>query len=110
MHVSTQASSHARWRTLPLGDISVTGGFWFQKQAVNRQVSLRHGYEQLKRAGNFNNLRLAAGSGEGEHQRPVFMDSDVYKWLEALAYDLANLRDPEVEHMADEAIDWIVAT
>jgi DUF1680 family protein len=109
MHVSTQKSSRAQWRTLPLGDISVTGGIWSQKQAVNRQVSLRHGYKQLERAGNFNNLRLAAGSGEGEYQRPVFMDSDVYKWLEALAYDLANVRDPEVERMADEAIDLIVA-
>jgi DUF1680 family protein len=109
MHVSTQRSSNARWRTLPLGDISVSGGIWSQKQAVNRQVSLRHGYEQLERAGNFNNLRLAAGSGEGEYQRPVFMDSDVYKWLEALAYDLANVHDPEVERMANEAIDLIVA-
>jgi DUF1680 family protein len=109
MHVSTQKSSHARRRTLPLRDISVTGGIWSQKQTVNRQVSLRHGYEQLERAGNFNNLRLAAGSGEGEYQRPVFMDSDVYKWLEALAYDLANARDPEMERMANKAIDLIVA-
>jgi DUF1680 family protein len=109
MHVSTTISPYARWRTLPLGSISLTEGFWFQKQAVNRQVSLRRGYEQLERVGNLNNLRLAAGSGEGEYQRPVFMDSDVYKWLEALAYDLANDRDPEVERMADEAIDLIVA-
>ena len=109
MHVSSTVSSHARWHTLPLGSISLTEGFWSDKQAVNRQVSLRHGYEQLERAGNFNNLRLAAGSGEGEYQRPVFMDSDVYKWLEALAYDLANVRDPEVERMADETIDLLVA-
>jgi DUF1680 family protein len=109
MHVSTQTSPHAQWRTLPLGDASVTAGFWSHKQAVNREVSLRHGYEQLKRAGNFNNLRLAAGSGDGEYQGPVFMDSDVYKWLEALACDLANVRDPEVERMADETIDLLVA-
>jgi DUF1680 family protein len=109
MHVSTILSSHARWHALPLGSISLTKGFWSHKQEINRQVSLRHGYEQLERAGNFNNLRLAAGSGEGEYQGPVFMDSDVYKWLEALAYDLANVRDPEVERMADEITDLIVA-
>jgi DUF1680 family protein len=109
MHVSTTVGSHARWHTLPLGSISLTKGFWSRKQEINRQVSLRHGYEQLERAGNFNNLRLAAGSGEGEYLGPVFMDSDVYKWLEALAYDLANVRDPEVERMADETIDLLVA-
>jgi DUF1680 family protein len=109
MHVSTAASLHARWHTLPLGSISLTEGFWSHKQEINRQVSLRHGYEQLERAGNFNNLRLAAGSGKGEYQGLVFMDSDVYKWLEALAYDLANVRDTEVERMADETIDLLVA-
>jgi len=92
-----------------LGSISLTKGFWSHKQETNRQVSLRHGYKQLERAGNLNNLRLAAGYGEGEYQGLVFMDSDVYKWLEALAYDLANVRDPEVERMADEIIDLLVA-
>jgi DUF1680 family protein len=109
MHVSTTVGSHVRWHTLPLGSISLTEGFWSHKQEINRQVSLRHGYEQLERAGNFNNLRLAAGSGEGEYQGLVFMDSDVYKWLEALAYDLANVHDPEVERMADKTIGLLVA-
>jgi DUF1680 family protein len=109
MHVMTKSSPHARWRSLPLGKVSVTGGFWLNKQAINRQVSLRHGYAQLEKSGNFNNLRLAAGGGEGEYKQPVFMDSDVYKWLEAAAYDLVNVRDPEVERMADEAIQLIVA-
>ncbi len=109
MHVITQASPHARLRSFPLGSIAITGGFWLNKQEINRQVSLRHGYRQLERAGNFNNFRLAAGVGVGEYKKPVFMDSDVYKWLEAVACDLANVRDPELECMADEAIALIVA-
>ncbi len=109
MHATTHSSPYARLRSLSLGSISVTGGFWLNKQTVNRQVSLRHGYQQLERAGNFNNLRLASGAGEGAYKGPVFMDSDVYKWLEAAAYDLANVRDPEIERMADEAIGLISA-
>lgn len=31
---------------------------------------------------------LTAGSGSGEYRTPVFMDSDVYKWLEAVAFEL----------------------
>ena len=37
------------------------------------------------------------------------MDSDVYKWLEAVSYDLANFPDPESEAMADQAIDLLAA-
>jgi DUF1680 family protein len=109
MHVSTATSSHARWRTLPLGSVSLTEGFWHEKQEINRRVSLRHGYRMLNQSGNLNNLKLAAGSGEGEYQGPVFMDSDVYKWLEAVSLDLANIRDPELESMADQTIELIAA-
>jgi DUF1680 family protein len=109
VHVLNTTSPCARWRTLPLGSVSPTEGFWYQKQEINRRVSLRHGYRKLNQSGNFNNLRLAAGSGQGEYQTPVFMDSDVYKWLEAVSYDLVNVPDPELEHMADEAIELIAA-
>jgi DUF1680 family protein len=109
MHVSTRTSPHARWRTLALGSVSLTEGFWHQKQEINRQVSLPHGYRMLNQSGNFNNLRLAAGSGEGEYRTPVFMDSDVYKWLEAVSYDLGSSPDPELERMADQAIALVAA-
>ena len=102
MHITTKLSPHAQLRSLSLSSVSVTGGFWLSRQVINRQISLRHGYRQLERAGNFNNFRLAAGAGAGEYKRPVFMDSDVYKWLEAVAFDLANVRDPEIETMADK--------
>ncbi|MCD6287216.1 MAG: glycoside hydrolase family 127 protein [Anaerolineae bacterium] len=109
MHVLTKTSTHNRWRTLPLSSISVTGGFWGHKQAVNHQASIPHGFRKLEASGNFNNLRLAAGGGVGEYKTPVFMDSDVYKWLEAVAYDLANGPDPEIQAMADTAIDLVEA-
>ncbi len=109
MHTDTASSPHARWRSLPLGAVSITGGFWEHKQQINRQVTLRHGFRQLERAGNLNNLRLAAGQGEGAYRPPLFMDSDVYKWLEAAAYDLSNQHDPEVEAMADELIALLEA-
>ena len=33
------------------------GGFWAERQRTNRNVSLRHGYEMLDKAGNFHNLK-----------------------------------------------------
>ena len=37
----------------------------------------------------------------------VFQDSDFYKWIEAVAYSLANHPDPELEETADRAIDIV---
>lgn len=37
----------------------------------------------------------------------VFQDSDVYKWLEAVAYSLVNHYDFELQKTADECIDLI---
>lgn len=39
----------------------------------------------------------------------VFQDSDFSKWMEAVAYSLASHPDPELEKIADEAIDIVCA-
>lgn len=39
----------------------------------------------------------------------VFQDSDFSKWIEAVAYSLVNYPDPELEKIADEAIDIVCA-
>jgi len=109
VHISTVSSPHARWRTLPIGAISLLEGFWSQKQNTNRQVSLRHTFQMLEQSGNWNNLKLAAGFGEGEYRGRVFMDANVYNWLEGVSLDLANFRDPELERMAGQAIDLLAA-
>jgi len=82
---------------------------WSQRQAVNREVSLRHGYRTLEQAGNLHDLRLAAGLVEGEYRGPLYMDSDLYKWLEALAWQLAHGPDDELQRMADATIELIAA-
>lgn len=53
------------------------------------------------------NFRIAAGKEEGEHRGFVFQDSDVYKWLEGVAFSLRWNPDPVLEALADEAIRTI---
>ena len=53
------------------------------------------------------NFKIAAGEMEGDFYGMVFQDSDLAKWLEAVAYQLAADPDPELEKTADEAIDLI---
>lgn len=53
------------------------------------------------------NFRIAAGEKEGTFYGMIFQDSDVYKWLEAVAYALQNKPDAQLEQRADDVIDLI---
>src|SRR5215475_5444554 len=88
--VDTIMSPHTVWQTLPFAAVRITDGFWARQRQTNRQVSLRHGYAMLERAGNLPNLRLAAGRAGGAYAGRIFSDETVYKWLEALAWELGN--------------------
>ncbi|MCC7360354.1 MAG: glycoside hydrolase family 127 protein [Anaerolineales bacterium] len=109
MHTATYASPHARLRALPFAAARLTGGFWAERQAVNRAAGLRHGYAQLEQAGNFYNLRLAAGLTTGDYKGYLYLDSDLYKWLEAVSYALAAGPDPELQALADRTIGLLAA-
>lgn len=53
------------------------------------------------------NFRIAAGEEEGERKGVVFQDTDLYKWLESVAYCLAGGQGEEYESLADEVIALI---
>jgi DUF1680 family protein len=109
-------SAAVRRRPIGLGGIAVTDGLWADRMRRNREVSIIHGQRQLEAAGNFANLRAAA-SGGGEYAGDAddsgltfpFLDSDVYKWLEALGWELAHGPDPELMRLADGAIELVRA-
>ena len=106
--VDTHASAHVALHTLPFQAVALQDGFWAQQRAVNRRVALRNGYAMLEKAGNFHNLRLAAGVAQGAYSSTApYLDSDLYKWLEAVAYELGNGPDAELSRMADETIELL---
>ena len=53
------------------------------------------------------NFKIAAKRSQGEHYGWVFQDSDVYKWLEAVAYALNYEWDESLKKMADDVVDLI---
>jgi uncharacterized protein len=98
-------------RPLQAGEATISGGFWAARQRLNRERSLAHGFAELERAGNLNNLRLAGGAS-GTYQAAglssglvfPFLDTDVYKWLEAVAWELGRAPSAELSRAADKAI------
>lgn len=107
--VSVENSPYAKLNSLPLGSVRFTDGFWKNIQAINHSESLNHGFDMLEKAGNLHNFRLAAGLVQGEYRGRNFIDTDVYKLLEAVAWELFRQPDEKLQKKADEAIRLIQA-
>ncbi|HEU5333301.1 MAG TPA: beta-L-arabinofuranosidase domain-containing protein [Actinocrinis sp.] len=74
----------------PAPGSEITGGFWAQRRRVIGQDCVPQGPDLLESAGNLHNLRLAAGTQTGGYRGDLpFLDSDVYKWLEAAGWQAA---------------------
>ncbi|MCC7145688.1 MAG: glycoside hydrolase family 127 protein [Phycisphaeraceae bacterium] len=97
--VDTSKSAHAQLRTLPLSAAKLGDGLWRRYQQMNREVSLGTGYAQLEEAGNFHDLKLAARQIEGKYRGKVFIDSDLYKWLEAVAWETGREDSADLDRM-----------
>jgi DUF1680 family protein len=91
-------------RAVPFTDVQIHDSFWSPRQEVNRTVSIPLNFDMLEKSGNLKNLELAAARAKSGFIGPVFMDSDVYKALEAASYSLATHRDPVLEKRIDEII------
>ena len=96
-----------RHRPLDGRGARLDSGLLHDWQQRNHAASLPLALRQLEVAGNLDNLRLAiAGADEG-YRGPVFMDSDVYKTLEAIGWELGRGADPELAAFAEEAIELL---
>ncbi len=107
----------------PATDARLTRGLLYDWQQRNLSSSLPLALQQLERAGNLDNIRLAIQAagipdrastpsvrpawigpvdplpGIG-YRGPVFMDSDIYKTLEAIGWELGHAPGPELSSFA----------
>jgi DUF1680 family protein len=107
--VEATRSPAAVLKTLATGAVTFESGLWAQRQAVNRAAALPHGLRMLETAGNLDNLRIAAGRATGRFRGRVFMDSDVYKWLEAAAFEMARGPSAELRKSCDALIELVAS-
>ncbi|KAK1182759.1 glycoside hydrolase family 127 protein [Streptomyces sp. NBS 14/10] len=76
--------------------VRITGGLLADWQRRNREATAPHTLEQLRKAGNLDNLRRLLPEVPEEKRRTTpyrgrypFLDTDLYKTLEGLVYELA---------------------
>ena len=94
---------------VPFTQVRIEDVFWSPKQEINRSVSIPINLDMLEKSGNLINFDLAASGKHEGFMGPVFMDSDVYKALEAVSYSLATHPDPILQRKLDVIIARIAA-
>ena len=100
---------------VPLHQIQIKDAFWDKYIRLVKDVILPYQWNTLndnvKDAAPshcIKNFKIAAGEAEGDFEGAVFQDTDVAKWLEAVAFTLdSSGRDEKLEKLADETIDLI---
>ncbi|WP_330984601.1 MULTISPECIES: glycoside hydrolase family 127 protein [Enterobacterales] len=97
-----------------LKHINVTDPFLGEYQRLIRDVVIPYQWQALndeipdaEPSHALANYRIAAGREKGEFYGMVFQDSDVTKWLEAVAWSLLQKPDAVLEKTADEVIELL---
>jgi uncharacterized protein len=107
--VDTSRSPQARLHPLPLTAVRLNDPLWAARRQRLQEATLFSQWKQCETTGRITNFQRAAGQIQGDFQGLYFNDSDVYKWLEAVAWWLANESNPELTALLDKAIPIIAA-
>ncbi|HEY2157067.1 MAG TPA: beta-L-arabinofuranosidase domain-containing protein, partial [Isosphaeraceae bacterium] len=106
----TSASPHAVARSVGLGEVAWTRGFWSGRLAVCRDAMVPAMWRVMSgtEPSHFlHNFKVAAGLVEGRHRGPRWNDGDFYKWIEAASALLAASWDDALDRRLDEVIGVI---
>ncbi len=102
--------SRGALRPLGLNELTITGGFLGQLQSRNHDVSLAHVEYWLEREGWLGNFDAAVEGRLPEARRGrEFADTEIYKLLEALAWEYGRTQDPEINERFERIAARVVA-
>ncbi len=89
-------------------NVSIKDSFWSGRLDINQDVTIPYQYQMCRKTGRIDAFKLD-WNGTAAKKTHIFWDSDVGKWLEAVAYVLACKSDNLLEKKADAVIDIIAA-
>jgi DUF1680 family protein len=107
--LETKRSPQAALQGVPVSAVRMHDGFWSPRQKVNLEVSLPTLHTLFEEKGIVDNFRRISGRKKVDRRGPLYTDSDVYKWIEAIGFALQSGPHPELRRMAAAVIDDIVA-
>jgi uncharacterized protein len=88
--LNLQNSPHAKLQNVPIDAVQLRDSFWQPRRDINLLQTLSSQYKHMKDTNRLRNMARAAGLVDADFDGIYFNDSDVYKWLEALCWTLAE--------------------
>lgn len=93
-------------KNLSYKQTEITGGFWRDRQEINKNATIYAVRDRFKETGRFDAFKC--DWEEGKPKKPhFFWDSDVAKWMESVAYITYHGRNAELEKEVDDLVDLI---
>ena len=102
-------SPYAKLRNVPVHAVTITAGFWGQRRETNVNKSIPSMEKLLEANGRMDNFLRLVGKSDAPQKGPVFSDSDVYKWTEAVGFALQSGDRPELRALTNKIIGEVVA-
>jgi uncharacterized protein len=102
-------SPYAKLHNVPVHAVTITQGFWGARREINVDKSIPSMEKLLEANGRMNNFLRLAGKSEAKQTGPVYSDSDVYKWTEAVGFALQSGDRPELRELTEKIIKEVVA-
>lgn len=108
--LDTAKSPSAILHGVPVSAVRIDTGFWSARRKVTVDVSLPTLLELFEANGIIDNFRRVSGRKNVPRRGPVYTDSDVYKWLEAVGFAIQSNDAPApLRKAAEGVIDDIAA-
>jgi hypothetical protein len=107
--IDLSKSSFAKLKTVPVHAVTIKDGFWAQRRNTNLEASIPSMYYELLAHGRMDNFLRLTGKSAVPQKGPVYSDSDIYKWTEAVGFALQTSDQPQLRKTTDAMIRDVVA-
>ncbi|TNU76434.1 glycoside hydrolase family 127 protein [Miniimonas arenae] len=101
------SAAHAVHTPLGVREVRLTDGPLASWQSLNASATLPHCIEQIEEWGILDNLRRVIGESGAEFRGFWFADSDLYKVIEAVAWEIARTGTTEFDAWLDDVIGLV---
>lgn len=105
LNYSPQAVMHP----VPVRAVTLGEGFWYERRKTNVERSIPVMLQLLEEHGVVDNFRRLTGKKKMERRGPLYTDSDLYKWMEAVAFVLQSGDDPKLRATFDGLVEEVLA-
>ncbi|MCX6622594.1 MAG: hypothetical protein NTY38_16295 [Acidobacteria bacterium] len=88
--IDLSRSAHTRLHSVPVPAVTLGDGFWASRRRINVERSIPTMLQLLEEHGVVDNFRRLSGRKKVPRRGPLYTDSDLYKWMEALCSNRAT--------------------